>query len=93
MILVVKTLFWSLPIWCLLVWVNHSPVLSDSLLDQIRGLLMVLNIPGHALDLLWSRNIHNYDIRMVLVANSLFYSILLYLFLLSKARFNFHRKK
>ena len=54
---------------------------------------MVLNIPGHALDLLWSRNIHNYDIRMVLVANSLFYTILLYLFLLSKARFNFHRKK
>lgn len=93
MILLRKTLLWSLPIWCLLVWVVYPLVESNDIIHQIKSMLVVLIAPGLALVLLWTRNIHNTDIDLVVIVNCLVYSGLLYLFFLLKERFNVYKSK
>ena len=93
MILLRKVLLWSLPIWSLLVWWLVFPTpLTNSVIDHLIGILMVvILLPGFTLVVLSFPGLtvtgltnHNIDMGLVVIANCLLYSGLLYLFFSSK---------
>lgn len=87
MILLRKTLFWSLPVWSFLLVCSKFFFSSTSEITALIGtILAVIQIPGIILAMLWAMNVHNLNVYLVVITNCLFYSGLLYLCFLFKAK-------
>ena len=86
-----QALFWSLPIWVLLIVENYFIPAGN--IDQI---LSWINIPGVFLVILlnpsWS-GLHNTETYVLLAVNCLIYYSLIYLFLYIKSRLRVKKGK
>ena len=104
MVLLRKTLIWSLSIWSLwslLVCSLYFFPLTNSAIDQVRGIVLaVMLLPGMVVVVPSLIGIsvtgfmnHNLDMGLVTIASFLVNTGLLYLFFLVKAKFKIHKSK
>lgn len=88
MILLRKTLLWSLPVWSfLLVCSSFFFASTSNIIEPIGTILAVIQIPGFILAILLAMNVHNFNVYLVVITNCLIYSCLLYLCFSIKAKF------
>ena len=104
MVLLRKTLIWSLSIWLLWSFLVCSLFifpLTNSTIDQVRGVVLaVMLLPGMVVVVPSLIGIsvtglmnHNIDMGLVIVASFLVTTGLLYLFLLIEAKLKIHKSR